>query len=260
MIHSTAIVHPSAELANDVQVGAYSIIEAGVCIEPGTTVAEHVVVRSGAIIGRDCSLDSFVAIGGQPQMRGTDAITGGVVIGDRTTLREGVTISKPSQQNGNTTIGKDCLFMANSHVGHDCSIGDHVTLANNVMLAGHVEVGTGTFFGGGAGIHQFVRIGGQAMIGGNASMSYDIPPYAMAAERNEIRGLNFVGLRRNKMPSPQVSDLKRAYHAVYGGPGDLRKRAETALAEQACGLEPAGLAFLSFFVGGQRGFARPRGC
>lgn len=258
MIHPTAVIHPSAQLAADVQVGAYSIIEAGVRIAKGTRLAEHVIVRCGSEIGEECEIDSFVAIGGQPQIRGSDPIEGGVRIGARTVMREGVTISKPSKQDGSTVVGPDCFFMANSHVGHDCQISDNVTLANNVMLAGHVHVGGGTFFGGGAGIHQFVRVGGRAMIAGNASMSYDVPPFAMAAERNEMRGLNFVGLRRSKTPSPVVSDLKRAYHWVYGGSGDLRKRAETALEQRECGIESAGLEFLQFFVGGKRGFVRPR--
>jgi UDP-N-acetylglucosamine acyltransferase len=260
MIHPTAVVHPSVQLAKDVRVGAFSILEAGVCIAAGTVLAEHVVVRCGTQIGPDCHIDSFVQIGGQPQMRGAAHIEGGVRIGARTVLRESVTINKPSKQGGTTIVGDDCFFMANSHVGHDCVIGDQVTLANNVMLAGHVTVGAGTFFGGGAGVHQFVRVGGRAMVGGNASMSYDIPPFAMAAERNEVRGLNFVGLRRSQTPSQVVSDLKRAYHAVYSGPGDLRARAEAAIEQRECGIESAGLEFLQFFVGGQRGFARPRSC
>ena len=191
-------------------------------------------------------------------MLGSQSIEGGVRVGARTVFREGVTISKPSKQGGMTVVGDDCFLMANSHIGHDCDVGDSVTLANNVMLAGHVQVGGGTFFGGGAGVHQFVRVGGRAMIGGNASMSYDVPPFAMAAERNEVRGLNFVGLRRSKTPSPVVADLKRAYHYVYGGEGDLRQRAEAALLQRECGLESAGLEFLQFFAGGKRGFVRPR--
>ena len=147
-------------------------------------------------------------------------------------LREGVTISKPSKQGGATVIGEDCFLMANSHVGHDCRVADGVTLANNVMLAGHVEVGAGTFVGGGAGIHQFVRIGGRAMIGGNASISYDVPPFAMAAERNEVRGLNFVGLRRRKTPAPVVLDIFSS--SMLTKPLWVQKRAQvTPLAPSA---------------------------
>jgi len=260
MIHPTAVVHPSAELAAGVQVGAYSIIEAGVRVDEGVQIAEHAVVRTGSHVGSGCVLDSFSSVGGRPQMRGEPGPMGRVRIGARSVLREGVTISRPTSEQGVTEIGEDCMLMANSHVGHDCVVGNEVTLANNVMLAGHVLVGCGTFLGGGAGVHQFVRIGGRAMVGGNASMSYDVPPFAMAAERNEVRGLNFVGLRRSKTPAVELSDLKRAYHAVYSGPGDFRKRAADAIEARDCEIECAGLEFLQFFVGGQRGFARPRSC
>ena len=220
-------------------------------------LAEHVVVREGASIGAGCKLDSYAVVGGQPQMHGDRVWTGPVRVGERTTLREGVTISRPTRPDGATTVGDGCMLMANSHVGHDCAVADGVTLANNVMLAGHVVVGEGTFLGGGVGVHQFVRIGGRAMVGGNASISYDVPPYAMAAERNELRGLNLVGIRRLKLASAAVSDLKRSYHAVYAGAGDYRVRAADALRGGACGSEAPGRAFLEFFVGGERGFVRP---
>ncbi|MGB3965271.1 MAG: acyl-ACP--UDP-N-acetylglucosamine O-acyltransferase, partial [Planctomycetota bacterium] len=185
---------------------------------------------------------------------------GGVVrIGARTVVREGVTVNRPTQADGRTVIGDDCVLMANCHVGHDSVVGNGVTLANNVMLAGFVVVGDGAFIGGGAGVHQFVRIGQGAMVGGNASISYDVPPYAIAAERNQIHGLNVVGLRRSKMPHAAVADLKRCYHAVYSGPGDLRVRVQLLLAERACGEDNPGRRFLEFFAGGKRGFARPRG-
>jgi UDP-N-acetylglucosamine acyltransferase len=260
MIHPTAVVDPSAVLAADVRVGAFSIVEAGVTIEAGAELAEHCVVRSGSRLGAGCRVDSFCTVGGRPQMRGDATPTGCVRVGARTVLREGVTISRPTRENGLTHVGEDCLLMANSHVGHDCVVGDEVTLANNVMLAGHVLVGNGTFLGGGAGIHQFVRVGARAMVGGNASMSYDVPPFSMAAERNEVRGLNFVGLRRARMDADVLRDLKLAYHAVYAGPGDFRTRAAAAIDARQCGLEAAGRDFLHFFVGGERGFARPRSC
>lgn len=258
MIHPTAYVDPDAELASDVSVGAFAVIEAGVRVGVGSRIAEHAVVRSGSHVGEACVIDSFVVVGGAPQTRDGALPVGSVRIGARTTMREGVTVSRPTKEAGATVIGADCYLMANSHVGHDCEVGDDVTLANNVMLAGHVFVGCGAFLGGGAGVHQFVRIGAFAMVGGNASLSYDVPPYSMAAERNEIRGLNSVGLRRRRVASEVVADLKRAYHAVYDGHGDLRARAAATLAKGTCGTAAAGRHFLEFFVGGERGFARPR--
>ena len=257
VIHPTALVDPSAVLAADVRVGAFSVVEAGVTVAAGARLAEHVILRQGAAIGAGCVLDSYSVIGGAPQMRGEPVGPGAVEIGARAVLREGVTINCPTKAGGRTSVGAGCMLMANSHVGHDCEVGEGVTLANNVMLAGHVRVGDGCFLGGGVGVHQFVRVGARAMIGGNASMSYDVPPYAMAAERNELRGLNLVGLRRLKVASAAVADLKRAYHAVYAGPGDFRARAAEALAGDASGNYAQGREFLEFFVGGERGFVHP---
>lgn len=258
MIHELASVDSSVAVPADARIGAFAVVEAGVDLGAGVCVGEHAVVRSGAQIGPGSSIDSFVVVGGAPQMRGPVPAGGRVRIGARCVLREGVTVNRPTQPNGVTAIGDDCLLMANSHVGHDCEIGNGVTLANNVMLAGFVHIGDGTFVGGGAGVHQFVRIGPGAMIGGNASISYDVPPYAMAAERNQIHGLNVVGLRRSKMASALVADLKRCYHAVFSGPGDLRARVASLLQERGCNEDNAGRRFLEFFAGGKRGFARPR--
>lgn len=259
MIHPTAVVHPSATLADDVEIGAFSLVEAGASLGAGVRLAEHVVVRAGVTLGEGCDIDSFCAIGGQPQMRGTPNWGLRVEVGARTVLREGVTISRPSKPDGATLVGAGCYLMANCHVGHDSNVGDRVTIANNVMLAGHVTIDGDAFLGGGAGIHQFVRIGSLAMVGGNASISYDVPPFTLAAERNEIRGLNVVGLRRAGYGAQDVHALKRSYHELYWGRGDLRVRAEQMAAELQDATELA-RRFLAFFLGGKRGFVRPRGC
>jgi UDP-N-acetylglucosamine acyltransferase len=258
LIHPTAAVDSSV-VTGDARIGAFAVVEQGVTLGPGCTIGEHAVLRSGCELGPGVVVDSFAVVGGAPQVRGALSASGRVRIGARTVLREGVTVSRATQPDGVTAIGEDCLLMANSHVGHDCVVGSVVTLANNVMLAGHVHVGDGTFVGGGAGVHQFVRIGQGAMIGGNASISYDVPPYAIAAERNRIHGLNLVGLRRSRMASACVADLKRCYHAVYSGPGDLRARVAELLGDASCGAGDPGRRFLEFFAGGKRGFARPRG-
>lgn len=258
MIHPTAAVDPSLSLPADVHVGAFAVVEAGVTLGAGCRIGEHAVVRTGSELGDGVVVDSFAVVGGAPQMRGDVPAQGRVRIGARTVLREGVTVNRPTKAEGVTSVGADCMLMANSHVGHDCAVGDGVTLANNVMLAGHVHVGAGTFVGGGAGVHQFVRIGQGVMVGGNAAISYDVPPYAIAAERNQIHGLNVVGLRRGKMAPEAIADLKRCYHAVYAGPGDLRSRVEGLLRQERAGAQPPGTSFLQFFAGGKRGFCRPR--
>jgi UDP-N-acetylglucosamine acyltransferase len=258
MIHPTAQVHPSAQLAADVEIGAFAIVEADTVLGPGCRLAAHAVVRSGGALGSAVLVDSFAVVGGLPQMRSPVANPGRVVVGDRCVLREGVTIHRPTKAEGVTRLGNDCYLMANSHVAHDSNVGDFVTLANNAMLAGHVTVGAHSFVGGGAGIHQFVRVGPIAMIAGNAAISYDVPPFAIAADRNDVCGLNLVGLRRQGMDAATVADLKRCFRAAYFQGGDPRRLAAAALAAGTCGLTDAGRQFLGFFAEGKRGFARAR--
>jgi UDP-N-acetylglucosamine acyltransferase len=258
MIHPSAVVHPTAVLGTGTSVGEFAVIGAGVVVGDDCTIAAHAILRTGCQLGDQVAVDSFVVVGGKPQSRGVCHGSGRIRIGNRTVLREGVTINLPTLENGLTAVGDDCMLMATSHVGHDSVVGNAVTLANGVLLAGHVTVGDGTFVGGGAGVHQFVRIGHGAMIAGNASISYDVPPYAIAAERNEICGLNLVGIRRQGFNKTAVADLKRCYHAVFCGTGNLRDRAAKALDSAAYGCEAQGRSFLEFFAGGRRGFARNR--
>ncbi len=257
-IHSSALVEGTLVDGGSLRVGPFALVELGARIGAQCVLAGHVIVRGGCELGADSIVDSFAVLGGKPQVRGSAQASGRLVIGSRAQIREGVTMSLAATRGDSTVVGSDCMFMANSHVGHDCIVGDGVTLANNVMLAGHVEIGDGTFIGGGAGVHQWVRIGQGAMIAGNASITYDVPPFVIAAERSQIHGLNLVGLRRSGMPAASVTDLKRCYHAVYSGDGDLRERARVALDNPTLGTSKPGRAFLNFFAGGRRGFARPR--
>jgi UDP-N-acetylglucosamine acyltransferase len=146
--------------------------------------------------------------------------------------------------------------MAGAHVAHDCVVGDHVVLANNVLLAGHVQIGAYTFVGGGAAFHQFTRVGESVMVGGLARITLDIPPYVMAAERDEIVGLNLVGLKRRSLSRAVVAELKDCFREVYFDGGNVRQRAQELLARGVRSAEVA--SFLKFFAGGRRGIARAR--
>lgn len=255
MPHPTAIIHKNAEIGAGTCIGPGAVIEAGVRVGHDCTIAAYAVIRSGTTLGEKVQIDSFCVVGGDPQSLGFDATTQSYVqIGDRTILREAVTINRASSAGATTRIGTDCFIMANAHVAHDCDLRDGVVLANNVMLAGHVSVGEKTFVGGGAGIHQFCRIGMYCMIAGNASITADVPPYVMAAERSEAHGLNLVGLKRGGFEQREIRDLKRCYRAVFSGGGNFKKKAAEAARETEFGVTPAGARFLSFFEGGKRGF------
>ncbi len=258
MIHPSAQVHPNARLAADVEVGPCAIVEAGATLGAGCRVASHAIVKAGAELGAGVRVDHFAVVGGDPQDLSFDpALVSGVFIGDRTVIREHVTVHRATKAGERTVIGKDGLLMAGSHVAHDCVLGDHVILANGCMLGGHVHVGDRAFVSGGVAVHQFCRIGGGALVSGNAVITEDVPPNALAHGRNLVAGLNLVGLRRRAVPAAAMAEIKRAYHAVYATQGACPALAQQALATGAYETAEA-RDFLNFFLGGKRGrFASP---
>jgi len=254
-IHQAAIIDSSAQVGVGTTVGAGALIESGVQIGCDCKIAAYAIIRKGTTLGDSVLVDSFCVVGGDPQSIGFDpSLESSVVIGDRVMLREAVTVHRPETVGAQTVVGDDCFIMANAHVAHDCQLGKGVIMANNVMLAGHVHIGDKTVIGGGAGIHQFCRIGVYSMVAGNASITADVPPYVMAAERSEAHGLNLIGLRRGGFEQREIQDLKRCYRAVFFGGGNLKKKAEEAAREHEFGTTAAGARFLSFFESGKRGF------
>ena len=253
MIHPTAIVHEKATLGEGVVVGPYAIVEEGVRIGDHTALSAHSIVCKDSIIGSHCRLDSFSVVGNHPNSTTFDrSVPSRVEIGDRCQIREHVTIHRSTEPNGSTVIGCDAFLMAGSHIAHDCVLGDRVILANQVMIAGHVSIGDDTFFGGGVGIHQFVRIGEGVMISGNASITKDIAPFLLVGERDELSGLNLIGLRRREVPAESIRELKRLYQTVLRQPGNPVKT--------AAGIDLPAFAeckrFLSFFIPNKRGYAK----
>ncbi len=232
-----------------------AIIEDGAQLGSGCVVHAFAIIKKYSVLGEGVVVHPFAVIGGDPQYLKFDPATvSGVRIGAGTVVREHVTINRSIQPDGVTTVGSRCLLMTNVHLGHDSILADDVVLANNVMLAGHVEIGTCAFFGGGAGIHQFCRIGEGVMVGGLARVSRDVAPFLMVAERDEVPGLNLVGLKRRNVSREVVREIKDCYAYVFSG-GDPRARAAARLAGGVQSAEAR--RFLEFFGGGKRGFVRP---
>jgi len=237
-------IHPSA------------VIEDGVVIGDGCDIQAGAVIRRHSVLGERVVVHPYAVVGGDPQYLKFDRATvSGVRIGAGTVVREHVTINRAVGSGANTVVGERCFLMANAHIGHDCAVADDVVLANNVMLAGHVQVGAFTFIGGGAGVHQFARIGESAMISGLSRISRDLAPFTITAERDEVSGLNLVGLKRRGFSREAIGELKTAFRAVYFGVGNIRELAAAQLAGGGYTTVEA-RRFLEFFGAGKRGFAR----
>lgn len=257
MIHPTALVSSEARLGADVVVGPFAIVEPGAEVGDGCVVHGHAQVRRGSVLGPRVQVHPGAVIGGSPQMlKWDDATLSGVRVGAGTIVREGVTINRSTKPGGATVVGAECFLMAMAHVAHDCTLEDRVILANNALLAGHVSVGQGSFVGGGAGVHQFVRIGETVMVGGLARITKDLPHFTLVAERDEVSGVNQIGLRRRGLSREVIAEVKAAFHRIYGA-RNPRAEAARALAEgEFTSAEVR--RFLEFFSGGKRGVARPR--
>ena len=214
-IHPTALVSPSAILADNVEVGPFAIIEDKVTIGPGCRIGSQAKISSGVSMGENNLVDHGAVIGGEPQDLSFDPATpSGVLIGNNNTFREYVTINCSTKADSHTIVGNDNFLMAVSHLAHDAIMGDHNILANNVMIAGHCQLGHHIFLGGGTAIHQFIRIGDFAMTQGNSGMTRDVPPYCLAHKINQLSGLNVVGLKRGGFTPLERKEIKLAYRMV----------------------------------------------
>ena len=201
MIHKTAIVDTNAKISNNVEIGPYSIIGPNVEIGADTVVHSHVNIVGSTKIGKNNEIYPFSSIGTPPQDLKYKGEKNSLVIGDNNKFREYVNINPGTEQGGRiTTIGDNNLFMVYCHVAHDCSISSNVVLANNVQVGGHVNIQNNAIVGGSCAIHQFSRIGEYAMIGGMTGVLSDVIPFGLSmGNRNNLMGLNLIGLRRSKV-------------------------------------------------------------
>jgi len=215
-IHPTAVVDPSANLAEDVTVGPFCAIGADVSIGARTRLESHVVIEPLTTLGEDCTVKQGAVLGGQPQDHKYKGERSYLVIGDRNMIREFVTIHRATGEEEATRIGDDNMIMAYCHIGHNAIMGNGIIMANQVGISGHCLVEDRVFFGGIVGIHQFVRIGKFAMVGGMSKQVTDVPPFMMADGRpSEVVGLNVLGLRRAGIPPKVRADLKQAFRLLY---------------------------------------------
>ena len=209
-IHPTAIIHETAKIAPDVEIGAYTIIGEDTVIESGCKIAESANIQF-AHIGKNTRISAFAAIGGEPQDLGYKGEKTGVIIGDNCWIREFATVHRGSGEGTNTVVGNNCLLMAYTHVAHNCHLGDNVIMANAATLGGHCHVGFGAFLGGMSVFHQNLRIGDMAIISGASAARLDIIPYCKAEGIPCLPiGLNAIGLRRKGVDKESRDAIHKA--------------------------------------------------
>jgi UDP-N-acetylglucosamine acyltransferase len=215
-IHPTAIVDPAARIADDVEVGPFSVIGPQAVIGNKTIVQSHVVVEGEVLIGSGNFVGHGAMIGAPPQdVSFSPERKTKIEIGNDNIIREYCTIHRGTAEGSATKIGAKNFLMAGAHIGHNCEIGNNVIIANNCLLAGFVQVDDGAFLGGGSTFHQFMHIGRLVMVQGSSAFGKDLPPFVIAAERNSVFGVNVIGLRRAGFTTKDRDEIKAAFKLVY---------------------------------------------
>lgn len=255
-IHTTALVHPGAKLAEDVKVGAYTVIGEHVEIGAGTTVGPHVVIEGHTRIGKNNRIFQFASLGSIPQDKKYAGEPTGLEIGDNNLIRECCTMNTgTAQDSGVTRIGSNNWLLSYVHIAHDCQIGNNIVMSNSVQLAGHVHVGDHVTLGAFVGAHQFCKVGAHAMVGAGSLLFQDLPPYLMVGGNPAApHGINSEGLKRRGFSSGTIMAIKRAYKTLYRS-GLPLEQATQEIAAQAAEIPELAL-FTEFIERSTRGILR----
>lgn len=249
LVHPTAVVSPRAEIGRDVRLGAFSVVGDGVRIGDRTRVASHVVIEGPTTIGEENTIFPFAAIGHPPQDLKYAGEPTELVVGDRNQIREYVTLHRGTVGGGGVTrVGSDNLLMISTHVAHDCVIGDRCILANGATLAGHVTVEDGATVGALSAVHQFVRVGRHAFIGGGSIVVKDALPFARSQGNHaHCLGENAVGLRRKGFSDDEVRHLHRAFRLLLAAKLNTTQAVEAIRADEAL-IGDSNVAYLVEFI------------
>jgi len=217
MIDKTSVIEKGAILGNNVKIGPFCYIGSSVQISNEVELISNIHIEGNTKIGRGTKIFPFASIGTQPQDLKYRGESNSVEIGENNTIREYVTINPGTEGGGGkTVIGNNCLLMISSHIAHDCIIGNDVVIANNVPLGGHVTIEDSVVIGGNSAVQQFTRIGRLAMIGGMTGVLKDVIPFGLSfGNRNYLRGINIVGLKRKKYENKKIMELDTAFKKIF---------------------------------------------
>lgn len=228
-IHPTAIIDPKAEIDSTCAIGPFCVVGPNVVLHKNVTLKAHVIVDGHTTVGENTQIHPFASIGGAPQDLKYSGEPSELIIGSNNMIREYVTMNPGTESGGmKTVVGSNSLFMMSTHVAHDCKLGDHIVMANHATLAGHVTVGDHVWFGGLSAVHQFVRIGSYAVIGGMAGVENDVIPFGrVKGERGSLAGLNLIRMERLGMDKSQIKTLQRAFNLMFGEEGTMDQRIDS---------------------------------
>ena len=217
MIHKSSVIDLKAKIGKDVKVGPFCFVGSNVQLDDGVELISNVHIEGNTKIGRGTKLYPFASIGTAPQDLKYKGEDNSLEIGENNVIREYVTINPGTVGGGSkTVVGNNCLFMISSHVAHDCKIGNNVVIANNVPLGGHVTIEDSVVIGGNSAVQQFTRIGRLAMIGGMTGVLKDVIPFGLSfGNRNYLKGINLIGLRRKKYDNKKIMELDKAYKKIF---------------------------------------------
>ncbi len=218
-IHSTAVIHPSAVIGEDVEIGPFAVVGPDVTIGDRSKLMPHCNIVTRTTIGTDCYICTSAVVGGDPQDLKFKGEPTDLIIGNRTRIGEFATINRGTGiGGGKTVIGDNCMIMAYVHIAHDCIIGNNVVITNSSQLAGHIHIEDQAWLSGLTLIHHFVTIGTMSFVAPSSGIGYDIPPYMIVEgfrTNSRIRSLNIEGLRRRQVPDASIAALKKAFKIIY---------------------------------------------
>ena len=256
-IHPTAIVHPSARIAEDVEIGPYTIVEADVEIGAGCRIGAHATLGERLRLGQRVRVHNYACLGTQSQDLKHQGEISHAEIGDDTIVREFATVNRATRAGGVTRVGRGVVLMAYSHVAHECTVDDGAILVNAATLGGEVHVGRCANIGGLVGVHQFCRIGAYAIVGSNSKVNQDIGPYLMA-DGHPARpwGPNVVGLRRAGFAEERIFEVRRIYRVLFDRSRSWEKNLE--LIKEGFGGSELAQQVIEFSRSSARGLVRPR--
>jgi UDP-N-acetylglucosamine acyltransferase len=252
-IHSSAVIGAEVELAPDVEVGPFCLLEGRIRIGARTRLIGHVTILGDTEIGADNVIHPTAVIGDEPQDLAYTGAPRKVRIGDRNVFREGSTVHRGCEQGEITIVGDDNFVMHNAHIAHDCRVGNRIIIGGGTLLAGWVEVGDRALVSGNCVVHQFTRIGRLALTRGGCRMSRDIPPFCIVDGDHTLRAINSIGLRRAGIKTGAIAALRRAFIALFGERQNLKLAIERL--ESSGPLSPEVAEMLAFIRASKRGVA-----